>query len=74
MYHLVESFFRVSQILLQLQTEVALMFDAVHFFIHALQQVNLMVELQTEELSCAGNETFTIGNILHQHMISVICD
>ena len=53
---------------LHLQTETALIYDAVHLFAQALHDLDHSQEINTSPLSCDGSETWQHGNSLVNYM------
>ena len=51
-----------------LQTETALIYDAVHLFAQALHDLDHSQEINTSPLSCDGSETWQHGNSLVNYM------
>ena len=51
-----------------LQTATALMYDAVHVFATALDQLDQSQVITTKPLSCSGEETWAHGNSLINYM------
>lgn len=56
---------------LPLQTEVALMYDAVHLFAKALSELTVAQQFETVPLSCNKKQTWQYGNSLLNYMKSV---
>ncbi|KAL4233054.1 hypothetical protein ACF0H5_007740 [Mactra antiquata] len=54
-----------------LQTEVALMYDAVHLFAKALSELTLAQSFETVNLSCNKKQTWQYGNSLLNYMKSM---
>ena len=54
--------------LLILQTETALIYDAVHLFARALHDLDHSQDINTRPLSCDGSETWQHGNSLVNYM------
>jgi hypothetical protein len=50
------------------QTETALIYDAVHLFAQALNDLDHSQEINTKPLSCDGSETWQHGNSLVNYM------
>ena len=57
-----------------LQTATALMYDAVHVFATALDQLDQSQVITTKPLSCSGGETWAHGNSLINYMKLVRID
>ena len=55
-----------------LQTETALIYDAVHLFARALNDLDHSQEIDTHPLSCDGTQTWQHGNSLVNYMKLVI--
>ena len=63
-----------DEISLYLQTETALIYDAVHLYAQALHDLDRSQEINTKPLSCDGSETWQHGNSLVNYMKLVIKD
>ena len=62
-----------DEISLYLQTETALIYDAVHLYAQALNDLDRSQEINTKPLSCDGSETWQHGNSLVNYM-KLVCN
>lgn len=53
---------------LSMQTETALIYDAVHLFAQALHDLDHSQDIRTRPLACDGSETWQHGNSLVNYM------
>ena len=71
--HLVQLYFCFSDMLISvlywfLQTETALMYDAVHLFSKALHELSRAAQIDTTSLSCTKSKTWSNGESLLNYM------